>query len=471
MSRTMRWAFAAIATALPWLVTETVSAQGQETMWTEVTARGGAVYLRWHRRHPWAGELPSAAQLVANYATNGGRAVAEVIGTPEDAGEERLRRFQLPQTLRDFPAGPVCLTLRLRDGRLVPVRAPSGDGADTVGFRYAAWEEPIVRETRVQVAQRRLADAEIALAVGARNLEQQRAVAASRGWQDFAGCDAIAPSARGGVVKPYDVVEPARHDAVARQVCVRRIWNARLYAFSDADKLEREGKTLGEAEKRSRRNAASVMFSETFGLAAWVPESLGVLAELPPALAADPVVQARRAQAAEFLEDWRRLVDDIASYRPHLGREGEPLAWASEAAEVAEAALGRWLLDKIGGEWIKSPPAATREQQLAFIGVSMDTYFGCLEDSVKQLAIKAEAWRREVESAPAREAAAREFLVRECRAGVELLRKVEAEHAALVEQLDREQANFAAVAESADAELPAGDRREQVLNFSTCGPR
>jgi hypothetical protein len=111
------------------------------------------------------------------------------------------------------------------------------------------------------------------------------------------------------------------------------------------------------------------------------------------------------------------------------------------------------------------PQASTRDLE-SFLGASLDAYAGCVEDGRKQLKTKWENWQAEQRSAPRFSAAARDFLVRECRQETGLLAKLKENHTALEQQLARAQQALAV------ATAPAAlNTKATVLNSLSCERR
>jgi hypothetical protein len=86
-----------------------------------------------------------------------------------------------------------------------------------------------------------------------------------------------------------------------------------------------------------------------------------------------------------------------------------------------------------------------------------------VDDGRKQLATKWNNWQAEQASAPQFAAAARDFLVRECRQEVGLIDKLKAERTAIEAQLAR-----AKQAVTIATTVPALASKPEVLNLLSC---
>lgn len=437
------------------------TAQSEDTVWTEVVGDGSSIYLTWHRRHPWSALLAAGGtQLVANYPGRDGRMVAEPIsnGVPTD---DYTLRFAMPDALRSDPRGGVCLTFRAPNSRLLPVRAATRDGGDTVGFRYEEWEAPMRSRTREAVAQQRIGEARSTLAVVRRNVEQQRTINAQRGWSDATTCSAISVPSRSSLTRPADVLDRAQHDNAARLACVGRIRSTR----ESLGPLEANLKGLlasipasdrAEVLTPAREDAARIFF----GAPRLLPEFVDLFDQIKTNNPDRPLVRTRETQVRQFQRDWREFGASATDRGLLFGSIG----WPASVRDIGLQALGTWVAGRLEAPWIVAGIEQTLEAAESLVAASLDAYNGCLEDAMKQLDIKLRAWESEVEAAPAFESAAHDFLVRECTQGVETLARAEAD----VQSWEQELARAEAAARDSSSAATAPSGRDRELNFVTC---
>jgi len=108
-------------------------------------------------------------------------------------------------------------------------------------------------------------------------------------------------------------------------------------------------------------------------------------------------------------------------------------------------------------------PAGTIRDLESFLGSALDAYGGCVDDAVKQLATKYENYQALRSTAPQRAAAARDFLVRECRQEVSDFEKMKADRKIIEDELARDQQ----VLTRASAPAPLATS-PIVLNTASC---
>ena len=443
----------------------TLVAQNKSTVWTKVTAEGNVVSLVWDKDHPWDRELSAGGvQLLARYSGAGTRDVAEVIAKGvARGGNARTATFTLPDDIRGTPQTSVCLFFQLPNRRVLPVRQSSKENTDTAGFRYEPWEQRVRERAALRDASTRVSTAERALAVAARNVESQRAVVSARGWTGPAACDALATPRATAEVKPYGVVPPEQQDDIARRVCVHRVWEARDYADAVIDRY------LKPAIQKHDAADAREVFDAIYSYAFMVPDAAGPLLQaLKQAGGASvPGFAAREAQAAEFLRDWNKYGASSKDYEPHFGRDADKLGWVGSASEVAMRVHAPVLAHSLDADWVfAGQPQATADDARSLIGIALDAYGGCVADGKVQLKLQYDNWESLQSSAPQRAAAAAAFFAKECRQGIDLLDKLNAEQTQMQAQLAREQAAQRTAQGAASSALPT---KTQELNTASCG--
>lgn len=448
-----------------------LQAQGKDTVWTRVSADGAQLTLSWDKSHPWSKDMDGrGAELVARYRTAGGREVSERLAAGQADREDRRLTFTLPDGVRSRVEGPVCLFLQVAGRRVLPVRRSDRANADTGGFRYPAWDARVLARAEADVAREGLAAAERALAIADGNLSRQRTAAAERHWTTLEACDAPSVRAAGPPVKPYSVVEPGAQDDIARRVCVHRTYVTSQGLTNSAFHTRVQAR-LAELARQRDRSQAQELLLEAFFAGVDVFEVAGRLFDrLKASGHADAAfLRDREPQAVAFLLDWQRWQPTLARYAPHLGRPGEKIGWPSTAAHLRLRLAAPWLRETFGADavWALAgvePP--TFDEAQAIVGAALDAYHGCVADTRSQLATNYEAWQTLVASEPARAATEREFLIRDCRAGVtrltELLRELARFEAQLLEAR--------AAAARADRPLPPLAARAVVLNAEACTP-
>ena len=444
-------------------------AQDKDTLWTKVAAQNKTVTLSWDKDHPWDMTLTAQGpELMARYFVDGRREVSESLGRGnKDKNERRTLRFSLPDSMRGSVSGAVCLFFQMPDRRGLPIRRANAQDADTVGFRYEPWDRQMHRAAEITAARERVATAERTLASATQRIDVKAATMKQRGWTDQASCEQVnAPTFVPGP-RPYDVVNPAEQDDVARHVCVNRVVMG--YVLVDGYIEDRLPKRLpsdpAARDVEAARKALSAAFDPAFaGPKGMTPAAL--IDAIVERLGRDnATVKARQPQIAEFARDWSKFIPGIKDYVPHLGEPDEYLNWPSTAQQSAFRIFGPDLAKQVHAEWaMQGVPAPTVRDLESFLGSSLDAYAGCVEDSTKQLRTKYEAWDALRSNAPQRAAAARDFLIRECRQEMSALDKMKADLSSLQEQFARDkQALNTAETPIALASSPV------VLNTVSCG--
>jgi hypothetical protein len=441
-------------------------AQDKDTLWTKVSAEGKVISLAWDKNHPWDQLLGAqGAELMATYFA-GNREVAESLGRAAAAkADQRTLRFTLPEMLRNTVGGPVCLFVQAPNRRALPVRRAASNDADTVGFRYEAWERQIRQASDLRTARDLVADATRSLDAATKRVASKQSTMAQRGWTDSASCEQVAaPSALLGP-KPFDIIEPAGQDDAARRVCINKVVNGFVVNQGYIEDLPKRLADVAASKNVERaRGMISAVYSSAFaGPADANPRALvGAIAQrLGPDNA---TFKARQPQLALFDRDWMKWVGTLKDYAPPLGTPDDDLGWPSTATESAFRLFGPDLATKLNAGWaMQDVPAATTRDLESFLGSALDAYGGCVDDSLKQLSTKYQNWEALRSTAPQRAAAARDFLVRECRQEVGDLEKMKADRKTIEDALARDQQALARA--SAPAPLATSPI---VLNAVSC---
>ena len=446
------------------------AAQDRDTLWTRATAEGRVISLSWDKAHPWDAILTaSGAQLVARFVVEGGKEITEPLAQASvRPSDERTVRFPLPETLRANPIGPVCLVIQLPDRRVLPIRRASPQLADTAGFRYDAWDRQVRQRTQARAAEEGVTQAQRALTLSTQSIANQQGTVTSRGWSSVEACSAIPVPVSTAPVRPFDALDPIEHEDAARRTCVRQVWVADLVTANYVQKrLPALMQKYGEArDVEAARSSLEAVFDSAFvgpggnvtGLLNAIVERLG---------AGNGTVTARLSQLNDFLRDWTRWSTTAESYKPPFGDANEYLKWPSTAGAAAFRIFAANVAESMNAAWaVRDLPAASPRDLESFLGASLDAYAGCVDDGRKQLKTKWDNWQAEQKSAPQFAAAARDFLVRECRQEVGLLAKLKADHTALEQQLARAQQALTA----ASAARPLATKPE-ILNNASCGRR
>jgi hypothetical protein len=428
------------------------------------------VILSWDKSHPWSKDFEGrGAELVARYRT-GGREVSErLVAGVSDRADRRLT-FALPEGVRGRAEGPVCLFVQVAGRRVLPVRRSARANADTAGFRYPAWDARVRARTESDVARERVAAAERALAVADGNLSRQLRAASERRWTTLAACDAPAVRAPRPLVKPYSVVSPDEQDDVARRVCVHRTHVTGQGLTNGTFHTTVRARLTALARERDRSQVQQMLLA-TFFRGADVFEVAGRLFDqLKASGRADAAfIRDREPQAIAFLRDWQRWQPTLARYAPHVGAPDEEIGWPSTAAHLRLRLGADWLRERFGADAVWAlegvePPTLAEGQ--AIVGAALDAYNGCVADTRSQLATNYDEWQELVASEPARVAAERDFLVRDCRAGVTRLEELQRERARFEAQLHEAREALA----RAVRPLPPLPGRAVSLNFEACTP-
>jgi hypothetical protein len=435
-----RSAGAVVASIL--LATALGRAQDKDTLWTKVTAEGKAILLSWDKNHPWDQMLGAqGAELMATYFT-GNREVSESLGRAAAAkGDARTLRFTLPENVRATVSGPICLFLQAPNRRALPVRRASAGDADTVGFRYEAWERSIRQVSDVALARSRVADATRSLDTATRRVASKQSSMAQRGWSDQASCQQVAAPSSVLGPKPFDVIEPAGQQDAARRVCINRVVTGFIVNQIYIEDLPKSLADLAAAKNVERARAKiSAVYSSAFAGPAEVNprELVGAIAQR---LGADnATLKARQPQIATFDRDWMKWAGTLKDYTPPLGTPDDDLGWVSTARESAFRLFGPDLAKKLNASWaMEDVPAGTIRDLESFLGSALDAYGGCVDDAAKQLATKYENYQALRSTAPQRAEAARDFLVRECRQEVSDFEKMKADRKIIEDELARDQ--------------------------------
>jgi hypothetical protein len=418
-------------------------AQSRETLETKVTGSGGLVFLKWGKKHPWAAELQArGASLMIEYATERGKAGIDCLvmtaqaADPrqprgsggcgvtgiKDPDDDRTLRFRLPSRLTSPPKGNVCLYFQLPDRRVLPIRKADQQGRETARFQYPPWSDPLSRQAEVASAERRVIALREAVVLKRIEIERQQAINDRNQWKG-GQCEGIpAPqlSQQGeALVRP--LAPPADRDAFARQVCVMRLVNADEWI----------ARVVAQPTFKGHKQLASFLSGRAHGIGT-IELALGLLSK---ETAADPGVQERRAESEAFRRDWAAYAPNIRAYVqgvkkasysfPHFGDFEDVLA-----LQTMTRSIGKSIYD--------AAPAGSKLETrdvLGYIGGTLDTYALCVSDGKAQMETAYDAYQQLKSRTPQLQEAARQQLVRACAAGVGKLQQLEAELAALQQEL------------------------------------
>ncbi len=181
-------------------------------------ASGPFVMLSWDDDGPLARQLTnrSRVDIVASYRSANGPVVGEPVASARVDRSLGGMQFQMPETLKRLPEGPVCLRLA-HNRRAIPLRLPrAGETSD--GFYYPEWEALVVsraesdflgkRKSAVQRDINRVQSAESGF----------DAWRSSKGYADAGACDSIMVDV--SREKPDTAMTGAEKEMAARKHCV-----------------------------------------------------------------------------------------------------------------------------------------------------------------------------------------------------------------------------------------------------------
>jgi hypothetical protein len=392
-------------------------AQDKDTLDTKVVAEGNTITLSWDKKHPWDADLIAhGVSLFAEYKTKSNGVVAERLQAAGPSGaNNRFIHFRLPDALIAAPQGAVCLYFQLPNGKLLPVRRADPQILDTARMRYEPWETVAVRNS-----QEKSHDAQLAALAGAIDQRSAEIGAAekalnSKGWTSAASCQALPRPQFVSAQRPFDVVDPAQQEDVARRVCVSRI----RYADEYLDELFRVKFKDALAPKKE------ALFDEA--ALSWVmlsPDELASILRLSRQDPSDPDLRQRQEQLRDFRTDWARWASSAQSYTPRLGGKTE-LDFLRFQTFLEESCKGdKQTCDRLVyliASYVRnpanlpsqSPPPSTL--MLGYVGGALEAYSRCVVDDQKELRTKYDAWQQLQKDAPGLAEQAHNELVASCR--------------------------------------------------------
>lgn len=387
---------------------------------TKVEGAQDSIVFSWEPDHPWASQFAeqgSNFSLYAQYVADG-NPVEQNLGRPRKTAQQQWV-FSLPRDLRTVPQSNVCLFFsHIRSSVSIPLRLKAMPGGDTARFRFPEWEQRVVASTKASKAEGELKAMEALIADSRLELSRLRTDLSRQGITRVEDCNRAAdtPAVRGDEAPPADVVSPSQQAGAAERICVRRSRN--MKRFRDEYKID-----------------------------------LDVLAEQ---LVSDTNIAANdqsKLRARAFLTHWAKWRDRTGpEFTPQLGTATEGLPTAG----VLDDTIKTWNNTSI--------PKTTASRQTVAAGL-LDAYFGCLDDTGKQLAIRNAAWERSRALRPTRDRLFAERRLEQCQAQVAGIETLAKELAVQEKNLSERKI----VASSTERSQPENmGSRPAVLNGYTC---
>jgi hypothetical protein len=446
------------------------AAQSRETLETRVTARNGAVFLKWGKKHPWDAQLQaSGAILVAEYRTRAGAVALDCLDSPstepdgargrrpamparrgcagipgklEGDRDDRTLRFSLPASTTATPAGPVCLFFRLPNGRVLPIRRANKEREGTARFRYEPWEDAAKHQRDVAALEARVDGMRRAVAVMAQRIAAQESANDRDGWTSPEACQAIQAPDLGNAQRERPLAEPAEQEEIATRVCIMRVW----YADSLLARLPLERKiAIGVVQPPA-------VLDQVFAL-------------LPGTAADQPSVPERQRQAEQYRGDWKRWAASVRHYRDGIVRDSFQLPHFGDFRDY----LGLQSITTQAGERIAAQLARNERADptdlAGWVGGSLEAYTRCVSDGKAQLATSYRNARELETRSPAVREGIRQTMIRACQSGLAKLAELRTEHARLVAELQQAEAAL-----SAAQRPPSLPDRQVELNTAVCEP-
>jgi hypothetical protein len=420
----------------------TLLAQSRDTLETKVTGEASAIVFQWSKKHPWDINLQSGkAFLAAEYKTENGRveldcldpAAAAVtstaaryrgrvaagcsgqLGVTIGGKDNRTLRFKLPDELTGVPAGQVCLFLRLPDQKTIPIRKANQSGDDTSRFQYPEWSEQAARRAQVTAARSKVAALEGAVERSKKNVEAQEQINRGRGWIDAAACQSAKAPNLDMMEGTKPVAPPAKHEELARRVCVLQVANAMLEMQAMMKRLRADGKLTGDpavedpiqaVEGFTGRSGAHYNYVHPPGLLSFILDKL-------PAIRSDERYATRLAQLNQFSLDWKTYVGTLSAYlkefpEPHFGEADKTLDLQTETVNV-----GRRIAAALREG--KDPIAVDLR---GFVGASLESWNRCVVEGKAQLETTYQRMVQLRAKTPVLQEAVRRETVQACQSGV-----------------------------------------------------
>jgi hypothetical protein len=285
-------------------------------------------------------------------------------------------------------------------------------------------------------------------------LTAQEATMAAGGWKS-GGCEVGQPIASGASQEiPFDVVDSKLHSAVAKRVCVMRVWNGPRVA----QWLASQAIAAGEESADARANVEFRMALKSG--AVQPPDFLDqILQRARVDLGALPD---RSAQLAEFRSDWQAHAGAIKEYRarfpnPHFGLANDYLSVQSTAVDGMSKVL----------QAITANEPVQPQLVFGYVGSALESYHRCVREGQRQLLTKLENWKRNQQRAPMLDAMKKRDLVEVCQAAQGKLTEIQTALARSEEQLREVERKIAATKDTGEGLLTS----PRVLNGVTCSPR
>ncbi len=448
----MQWCRAAALLLGAALASRLLPAQSSDTLGTKLTLSGQTLNFRWDPKHPWSGQMSSSGvQLFAEYVTERqGRVVQKLdAGRPAMATDPSVT-LHLPDVLEAVPTGNVCLYLQVTNGRRIPVRKSRSGDADTEHFAVPDWGATVSANSINKIQRGRKATLEAAVKSGETAVQAQTEAIKKKGWTDSASCEAVKAPSFAPSERPADAFPAEEHDALARQVCIRRVVEKRLPLALGLPNI----KVL----YRPRLAALSL------------PDPLigsALLQYLRMQKHVDREdLNLREAEFAVYKADWARWrtsteADIRQQVPPAFGSLGEELV-----IQDVTAAVGLEILDftNLASPVLRTSPQPQTKDVLGYLGGAMETYTRCVHDGQDELAAKLRAWTEQVQRAPMLETIARNQLRTQCLEAFSDLDKQRQQLALVQQQLDTERQQQAKEPSSA----PTANTQTAVLNGAAC---
>ena len=391
-------------------------AQDKDTLDTKVVAAGNTITLSWDKKHPWDADLIAhGVSLFAEYKTKSNGVVAERLQAAGPSGtNNRFIHFRLPDALIAAPQGAVCLYFQLPNRKLLPVRRADPQILDTARMRYEPWETVAVRNSQEKSHDAQLAALEGAIDQRSAEIGAAEKALNSKGWTSAASCQALPRPQFVSGQRPFDVVDPAQQEDVARRVCVSRI----RYADEYLDELFRGRFKDAPAPKKE------ALFDEL--ALSWVmlsPDELASILQLARQDASNPDLRQRQEQLREFRTDWAHWSPSAESYTPQLGGKTDLdfltfQTFLEESCKADKQSCDR-LVYLIASHLrnpanLSSQPPPPSTFILGYAGGALEAYSRCVVDDQKELKTKYDAWQQLQKDAPGLAEQAHNELVVSC---------------------------------------------------------
>lgn len=474
--------------------------QSRDTLETRVSASGNVVLVEWTKKHPWDTDLLARGGfLAAEYRTSSGGAgldclnnasvpaaaapsqqsrsrraygyggrMANCLGIPSAplrGRDDRVLRFRLPDALYTIPAGPVCLSVRLPNGRILPIRKSTDRGEETARFRHEPWEREAAKQAEAAVLREEIAILQAAVTTAQTSVANQESNNAQKSWQNAAACQNIqVPDLDTGKLD-RPVAASDKHDMVARLVCVLRAANGHMRLDRFTERMLKDqtpagaSPTEGVPSPRLITALAGIRSGDDLYNFVQAPSILNAILDLAPGARSEAAFTFRLIQLKQFEADWNQYASARAAYRnqfpmPHFGAFDDML-YLQEVSQLIGERLSKALAS--GAEL---DPIGIR----GFVGASLEAYTRCVDDGKNQLDRNYRSAVELKQSLPQKREAIRQQLTQSCMAGIAKLDELRAALKSNQEQLAAKQRELAALT---FAPVP---EKSQVLNTVTCRP-